>query len=133
ACICDELKESSKIEYTYLSFFASMYLESICNETRTAFLKRWGKSENKIEDFHRRIETEEYNDLLTSFRKLMGAQKAVMFQTWTQEDLTDETEYRNITLLASAQGDGERVDILRSELLDFYCNHNLNSERPCSQ
>lgn len=133
ACIRDELKESRKIEYTYLSFFASMYLESICNETRTVFLKRWRKSENKVEDFHRRIETEEYNDLLNSFRKLMGAQKAVMFQTRTQEDLTEETEDRSITLLASAQGDGERVDILRSELLDFYCNHNLNSERPCSQ
>lgn len=118
-----------------LEFYASMYLESICDETRSSFLEHWEcdqeYSADKVGAFREQIETEDYNTLIKSFRELMKAKKAVMFQTKTQENLTMETEYRSITVLTSSQA--ERIDILRSELLDFYRSHEPNIERPFSR
>lgn len=120
-----------------LEFFAAMYLESVCDETRVAFLKDWEedqqRSADKVEAFRKRIETEDYSSLLKSFRELMGAKKAVMFQTKTQDNLTMETEYRSIATLASSQEEREQINILRSELLEFYCNHDPYRGCPFSQ
>ena len=119
-----------------LEFFASMYLESVCDETRVSFLKEWKCNQecqaNRIGAFRAQIETEDYSSLIKSFRELMGAKKAVMFQTKTQDNLTMATEYRSITMLTSSQEE-ERIDILRSELLEFYRNHDPNSSRPFSR
>lgn len=119
-----------------LEFFASMYLESVCDETRVAFLKNWkkdsGRAPDKVGAFRDQIRTKDYSDLIKSFRELMGAKRTVMFQTRTQDDLTMETEYRSITVLASSQEE-ERVDILRSELLEFYRNHDPHKGRPFSR
>lgn len=120
-----------------LEFFASMYLESVCDETRVAFLKDWERDQQGTEDrvgaFRERIETEDYSSLIKSFRELMGAKKAVMFQTKTQEDLTIDTECRSITVLTSSQEEEKRIDILRSELLEFYRSHRPHSGRPFSR
>lgn len=119
-----------------LEFFASMYLESVCDETRAAFLKNWGRDpggpEDTVKAFREHIETKDYSDLLVSFRALMGAEKAVMFQARTQDDLTEETEHQSITVLASSQEEQDRMGILRSELLDFYCRHTSGGGRPFS-
>ena len=126
-----------------LDFFVSMYLESVCDETRVAFLKDWkgdpGGPSDKVGGFRERIETEDYSSLIKFFRKLMGAKKAVMFQTRTQDDLAMETEYRSITVLTSSEEEVEekkkekRINILRSELLEFYRNHDPRKGRPFSQ
>lgn len=127
-----------------LDFFASMYLESVCDETRVAFLKDWkrdpGGPLDKVGAFRERIETEDYSSLIKSFRKLMGAKKAVMFQTRTQDNLDMETEYRSITVLTSSEEvveekkeKEERIDILRSELLEFYRSHDPRRGRPFSR
>lgn len=120
-----------------LEFFASMYLESVCDETRVTFLQDWktgpGAPADKVRAFREQIETEDYGSLIKSFRELMGAKKAVMFQTRTQDDLSMETEYRSITVLTSSQEEEERIDILRSELLDFYCSHDPHRGRPFSR
>lgn len=119
-----------------LEFFAAMYLESVCDETRAAFLKDWEgdqqSSLDKVEAFRKWIEAKDYDSLIRSLRELMGAKKAVMFQTKTQDNLTTETEYGSITVLASSQ-EKERIDVLRSELLEFYCNHDPHRGRPFSQ
>lgn len=121
-----------------LEFFASMYLESVCDETRVAFLKNREVGQNGPEDrvklFREQIEKEEYSSLLKSFRTLMEAKKAVMFQARTQGNLTMETEYRSITVLASSQDEEQdRIDILRSELLEFYRSHDPRAGRPFSR
>lgn len=120
-----------------LEFLASMYLESVCEETRVAFLRDWksdrGSPVDKVGAFRERIETENYSSLIKSFRELMRAKKVVMFQIKTQGDLTMETEYRSITVLASSQEEEERIDILRSELLEFYRSHDPYKGRPFSQ
>lgn len=119
-----------------LEFFAAMYLESVCDKTRVAFFKDWEgdrqDSADKVEAFREQIESEDYGSLIESFRELMGAKKAVMFQTRTQSDLSEGTE-RRITVLASSQEERERIDILRSELLDFYRNHDPHGNRPFSR
>lgn len=121
-----------------LEFFASMYLESVCDETRVTFLKDWELDlrihEDKVSKFRNQIEKEDYARLLEAFRKLMGAKKVVMFQTKKQGDLTSETEYCSITVLANVQEKEQgRIDILRSELLEFYRNHDANNGRPFSK
>lgn len=119
-----------------LEFFAAMYLESVCDKTRVAFLKDWegGRqdSADKVKAFREQVEAEDHSSLIESFRELMGAKKAVMFQTRTQGDLTKEKE-RSITVLASSQEGRERIDILRSELLNFYRNHDPHGNRPFSR
>lgn len=120
-----------------LEFLASMYLESVCDETRVAFLQNWkinsGGKADKVRAFREQIEAADYSSLIKSFRELMGAKKAVMFQTKTQGDLSIDTEYRSITVLASSQEEEERIDILRSELLSFYCNYNPHRGCPFSR
>lgn len=112
-------------------------MESVCDETRVAFLRNWRKDsydeDDKVRAFRDQIETEDYSSLLESFRKIMGARKVVMFQTRTQDDLTAETEHRSITVLASSQEENDQMDILRSELLDFYCRHTPCECRPFSK
>ena len=126
------MKHLKKIE-----FFASMYLEAVCDETRVAFLEHWREEQSGLADkvgtFRKRIETEDYSSLLNSFRELMGGKKAVMFQTKAQNDLTGKPE-QSITVLTSSQDEEqEQIDILRSELLEFYCNHDSHMDRPFSQ
>lgn len=134
ACIKGELEQREALTSQKLKFFASMYLESVCNETRCAFLSTWKEdAADKVEAFRKCIETEDYSSLLDSFRKLMKANKAVMFQTKLQSDLTAKTEYRSITILASSQEETKRIDVLRSELLDFYRNNGPDSGRPFGQ
>lgn len=121
-----------------IDFFASMYLEAVCDETRVAFLENWkGEphgSSDRIGVFQKQIETEDYSSLLNSFRELMRADKAIMFQTRTQDDLTVTTEYQSITVLASSQDEGQKqIDILRSELLEFYRNHDSRIGCPFSR
>ncbi len=136
-CIWDELKRDGETLEKKLEFFASMYLESVCDETRVAFLKDWEWDQrnpaDKVGAFREWIETEDYSRLIKSFRELMGAEKAVMFQTKTQDDLTMETECRSITVLTSSQEEEKRIDILRSELLEFYRSHDPHKGRPFSQ
>ncbi len=119
-----------------LEFFAAMYLEAVCDESRNRFLAKWsqgqGSTESKIQQFQDRIGTDTYSDLMEEFRRLMGAKKAVMFQSKDQGDLKNEVEYRDITVLASAQQPEDKVDILRSELLDFYRNQDPQKGCPCS-
>lgn len=120
-----------------LKFFASMYLETVCDETRNRFLEKWHERSDhagrKIQAFREKIETDSYNTLNETFRELMNAKKVIMFQTRNQGDLMDSVEYCDITVLASTKESGEdRIDILRSELLEFYRNHDFTNRRPAS-
>lgn len=119
-----------------LEFLASMYLEAVCDETRREFLKGWnvelGHEEDRIRSFENEIGKAPYSDLLDILRVLMDAKKVIMFHAKSQGDLVDSVEYRDIMVLARSKEESDRIDILRSELLEFYRSHDSQAGRPAS-
>lgn len=120
-----------------LEFWAAMYLESVCDETRAEFLKKWrgaaDGSDDKIQQFKKKIELAPYSDLMEELRKLTAAEKVVMFQSKDQGSLADKkVEYRDIIVLARTNDLKNKINILRSELLEFYRNQDHSQGRPAS-
>lgn len=132
-----KLEKDGKDEDRELEFLAAMYLEAVCNETRREFLADGSEvadlEERRVQEFENEIEKADYGDLLEHFRGRMGAKKVIMFHTRSQGELSDDVEYRNIMMLAhSKEEESERIDILRSELLEFYRSHDFEKGCPFS-
>lgn len=100
-------------------FYKSMFLECVCDTEREAFLKAINC--NSLESFKGIIEDQPYDDLLDFFAKMMNAKNAIMFQERKRQPLTNDLNSRSIIILSrSTKCLGDRIGILRSELLDFY-------------
>lgn len=137
AWIGEKLKEKGKDEEGELEFLAALYLEAVCDVTRRNFLA--GESEDaeqgerRVREQEDKIGTAEYDDLLECFRERTKAERVIMFHTRSQGGLSDDVEYRNIMVLASSKDKGpKRIDMLRSELLEFYRNHDFGKGKPAS-
>ena len=121
-----------------LEFFSSMYLECVCDQSRNQCLQNeLGAKYNGLTPFKKDIQNKSYAEILDVFKKLMRSKMAIMFQERNRKPLTSCVNKRDIILLdRSNESVNDRIKILRSELLDFYCNcsypSNQSQDTPCA-
>lgn len=114
------------------NFYASMYLECVCDTEREEFFGT--NTDSKLADFRKAIKDDSYDVLLNAFVEMMHAKMAILFQERKRRPLSQASNGRSITVLSrSTESYTERIGILRSELLDFYRNYSpMDSSRPAS-
>lgn len=114
-----------------LEFFSSMYLECVCDQSRDQCLRtELGATYTGLTQFKEDIQNKSYAEILDIFKKLMHSKMAIMFQERNRKPLTRSVSKRDIILLdRSNESVSDRIRILRSELLEFYCNCRYSSNQ----
>lgn len=115
-----------------LEFLTSMYLECVCDQSRIHCLQNeLGTNFTGLSQFKEHIQNKPYAELLDIFKKLMHSKMAIMFQERNRKPLTQCVKKRDIILLdRSNESVSDRINILRSELLEFYINYSYSGNQP---
>lgn len=112
-------------------FWASAYLECVCEETRNDIVENQGAS---LLEFRKKIKTLDYDELMEIFCQITKSKMIIMFQCGSGKKIDESIKYNEIVVLAEStkRSDERVIPILRSELLDYYRNNN-SSGKPSSK
>ena len=109
------------------NFWASTYLECVCEESRNDIVENQCAS---LLEFREKIKTLDYDELMELFCQITESKMIIMFQCGSGKKIDKSIKYNEIVVLAEStkRSDKRVIPILRSELLDYYRNNNYSGQ-----